>query len=110
MKRIFPLLCLFFISSCFKQSTNSDIVLKDIKRTDHSYVVYDVNYEKNVKVIRDWFSKQGIILVGRFSNFEYINVDGAIISATKILQDSSLTRNSKTEILKIAESKVLDCT
>lgn len=90
--------------------SNSDIVLKDVKRTDHSYVVYDVNYEKNVKVIRDWFSKQGIILVGRFSNFEYINVDGAIISATEILQNSLLISNSKTEILRMAESKILDCT
>lgn len=60
------------------------VTLTDVKRSRYSYVVYDSNYEKNVKIIRDWFPKQGIHLVGRFSYFEYINVDAAIERAMQI--------------------------
>lgn len=57
------------------------VVLTDVKRSKYSYVVYDSDYEKNVAIIRDWFPRQGIHLVGRFSFFEYINVDGAVARA-----------------------------
>lgn len=60
------------------------IVLTDVKRSKYSYVVYDSHYEKNVKIIRDWFPRQGIHLVGRFSYFEYINIDAAIERAMEI--------------------------
>ena len=67
-----------------KLLTRDSIVLKDVKRSKFSYVVYDSQYLKNVKIIRDWFPKQGIHLVGRFSYFEYINVDVAIERAMEI--------------------------
>ena len=50
----------------------------------YSYVVYDEHYEKNVGIVRNWFPRQGIHLVGRFSYFEYINVDGVIERARDI--------------------------
>lgn len=56
----------------------------NLTRSPYSYVVYDVNYEKNVKIVRNWFPRQGINLVGRFSYFEYINVDGAVATALQI--------------------------
>lgn len=58
----------------------------NVHRSQYSYVVYDTHYEKNVKIIREWFPKQGIHLVGRFSYFEYINVDGAVATAQKIAE------------------------
>jgi protoporphyrinogen oxidase len=61
-----------------------NIVLADIKRSNYAYVVYDVNYEKNVSAIRDWFPNQGIHLLGRFSYFEYINTDAAIERSMEI--------------------------
>lgn len=60
------------------------VVFTDVRRSRYSYVVYDAEYEKNVKIIRDWFPRQGIHLVGRFSYFEYVNVDGAIERAMEI--------------------------
>lgn len=60
------------------------IVYQNVKRAQYAYVVYDKNYEKNVKIIRDWFPKQGIHLVGRFSYFEYINVDAVVERAQEI--------------------------
>jgi len=63
------------------------IVLTDVKRMPHSYVVYDINYENNITIIRNWFTSIGIHLVGRFSFFEYINVDGAVDRTIKIVTD-----------------------
>jgi protoporphyrinogen oxidase len=60
------------------------ITLADVRRSRHAYVVYDTGYERNVRIIRDWFPRQGIHLVGRFSYFEYINVDGAVERAREI--------------------------
>jgi protoporphyrinogen oxidase len=58
--------------------------LTDVRRSRYSYVVYDQNYEKNVRIVRDWFPRQGIHLVGRFSYFEYVNVDAAIERAMAV--------------------------
>lgn len=58
----------------------------NVVRSPYAYVVYDTNYEKNVSIIRKWFPTQGIHLVGRFSYFEYINVDGAVATAQKIAE------------------------
>ena len=60
------------------------IAFTDVRRSRYSYVVYDTDYEKNVKIVRDWFPRQGLHLVGRFSYFEYVNVDGAIERAMEI--------------------------
>jgi len=56
-----------------------DIVCRNVVRKTYSYVVYDHAYEKNTKLIREWFSTQGLHLGGRFGHFEYLNVDGIIL-------------------------------
>jgi protoporphyrinogen oxidase len=60
------------------------LVFTDVFRARHAYVVYDVGYEQRAQLVRDFFSEQGIELVGRFSYFEYINVDGAVIRAMDV--------------------------
>lgn len=45
-----------------------------------AYVVYDLDYLKNIKIVRDWIEDYGVHLVGRFSEFEYLNMDGCIRS------------------------------
>lgn len=49
-------------------------------RHQFAYVVYDLDWQKNIRVIRDYFSSINIPLVGRFSQFEYLNMDGVIRS------------------------------
>ena len=61
-----------------------DLVFTDVMRARHAYVVYDVGYERRAELVRSWFREQGIELVGRFSYFEYINVDGAVMRAQEI--------------------------
>ena len=54
------------------------VVYTTVERFEYAYVVYDIDYLKNIKIVTDYFSKSGIDLVGRFSEFEYINMDGCI--------------------------------
>jgi protoporphyrinogen oxidase len=54
------------------------VIFVDIKRIKQSYVVYDQNYQGSIKIIREYFSSKGIDLLGRFSYFEYINIDMAV--------------------------------
>lgn len=55
-----------------------DIVTTDIQNIKYGYVVYDLDYEKNIKIINDYFSNLGIHLLGRFAQWDYINMDEVI--------------------------------
>jgi protoporphyrinogen oxidase len=60
------------------------IVLSHVQRVKHAYVVYQRGYEHHAAVLREWFPQHGIDLCGRFSYFEYVNVDGAVARAMDI--------------------------
>lgn len=60
------------------------IVLANVHRVQHAYVVYQRGYEQHAALVREWFPQQGIDLCGRFSYFEYVNVDGAVARAMDI--------------------------
>jgi protoporphyrinogen oxidase len=57
-----------------------DVIFTDVARHRFAYVVYDLGYQANIKVVRDFCEKIGIDLVGRFAQFEYLNMDGCIRS------------------------------
>jgi protoporphyrinogen oxidase len=61
-----------------------DVCYKKVMRTKYAYVVYDLDYLKNVKIVRDYIQSTGIILCGRFAEFEYLNMDVCIERAIKI--------------------------
>jgi protoporphyrinogen oxidase len=58
-----------------------DVCYAAIKRSPYAYVINDINYLKNMKVIRRYFEDLGIVLLGRFSRFEYLNMDACIRDA-----------------------------
>lgn len=58
-----------------------DVVYTNLRRTKYAYVIYDLDYKKNMAIVSEYFQKQGIVLCGRFSEFKYINMDGCIRSA-----------------------------
>ena len=60
------------------------VVFSHVHRIEHAYVVYQRGYEEHAAVVREWFPQQGIDLCGRFSYFEYVNVDGAVARAMDI--------------------------
>jgi len=70
---------------------NDQIVCSSVERQPYAYVVYDLNYQKNIAIVKEYCKEIGIPLVGRFAQFEYLNMDGCIRSvmdfiATKGLQ------------------------
>jgi protoporphyrinogen oxidase len=65
-------------------SSPETVVLAHVQRVQYAYVVYRRAYERHAAVVRDWFPQQGIDLCGRFSYFEYVNVDGAVARAMDV--------------------------
>jgi protoporphyrinogen oxidase len=64
------------------------VILTGLYRHRFAYVVYDLHYLDNIAIIREYFDKAGISLVGRFSRFEYLNMDGCIRNAIDFVRGS----------------------
>jgi protoporphyrinogen oxidase len=56
----------------------SDVCATDVARRQYAYVVNDLNYSRNLKIIHDFARETGIILCGRFSEWKYLNMDACI--------------------------------
>ena len=61
--------------------SRESVIMTRIWRQPFAYVVYDLEYQKNIDIVRNYCSTVGIPLVGRFARFEYLNMDGCIRSA-----------------------------
>lgn len=57
-----------------------EVIFTGIARHRFAYVVYDLDYRENSATVRDYCREIGIDLVGRFAQFEYLNMDGCIRS------------------------------
>jgi UDP-galactopyranose mutase len=57
-----------------------------------AYVVYDHDRARNVTLIRDWLSRQDIVLAGRYAEWEYYNSDHAFIAGKKAAEQVSEIR------------------
>lgn len=68
--------------------SRDNVVYTGVAREKFAYVVYDTEYLKNIKVVREFCREKGIDLVGRFSQFEYLNMDGCIRSAIDFVRAS----------------------
>ncbi len=63
------------------------VVHTAVDRFAYAYVVYDTDYQKNSKIVREYLEGTcGISLVGRFSQFEYLNMDGCIRSVLNFVE------------------------
>jgi protoporphyrinogen oxidase len=60
--------------------TKEQVVYSSVERQPFAYVVYDLGYLKNIALVKDYFNGLGIPLLGRFAQFEYLNMDGCIRS------------------------------
>jgi protoporphyrinogen oxidase len=52
-----------------------------VKRTQFAYVIYDVHYVENLRLIRDFLTRREVHLVGRFAEFKYLNMDACVRNA-----------------------------
>jgi protoporphyrinogen oxidase len=55
-----------------------------VRRTNHAYIVYDLDHQKNVSKLREFMSGEGIELCGRFGEFEYLNMDACMERARQL--------------------------
>lgn len=55
-----------------------DVNFTDIRRFAYAYVIYDLEHRRNMDTMKDWYSRQGMALHGRFGAFEYWNMDAVI--------------------------------
>jgi protoporphyrinogen oxidase len=63
-----------------------DVIIRDTRRIEYAYPVYDCDYGKNTKIIRDYFNTLGIDQLGRFAEFDYINSDECIHRAMRLAE------------------------
>jgi len=52
-----------------------DIKVTDVQNIEYGYVVPDLDYRNNISIVREYFRSIGVGLLGRFGEFEYINMD-----------------------------------
>lgn len=55
-----------------------DVCFEAVKRIKYAYVVNDLDYQRNIKIVRNYVESIGINTVGRFSEFEYLNMDACM--------------------------------
>jgi len=53
----------------------STVTYKRVIRFTYGYPVYDLEYRKNVTILRETVERAGVHLLGRFAQFDYINSD-----------------------------------
>ena len=63
-----------------KICTPDQVVFTSVQRQPFAYVVYDLGYQKHNAIVQDYCRSRDIPLVGRFAQFEYLNMDGCIRS------------------------------
>jgi protoporphyrinogen oxidase len=57
------------------------VMYSRVEREPYAYVIYDLDYLRNIRVVRDHVEARGIDLLGRFARFEYLNMDACIRAA-----------------------------
>ena len=63
-----------------------DVIVADIRRFEYAYPVYDLAYTRNTTIIRNYFASLGINLLGRFAEFDYINMDECLRRALSLAE------------------------
>jgi protoporphyrinogen oxidase len=79
------------------------VCFKKVVRSKYAYVIYDKNYLKNIGMVKNYIEKLGIILCGRFAEFEYLNMD-ACIERGRNLADKINSSLNEVELLSISKN------
>ncbi len=56
-----------------------DVIACETRRFPHAYVIYDLDHRVNVQTVREYCENRlGLVLHGRFGEFDYMNMDAVI--------------------------------
>jgi protoporphyrinogen oxidase len=64
-----------------KIASMEKVCFSRVMRSEYAYVINDLNYNKNIGVLRKFFAEEGVVLCGRFSEFKYLSMDATVKSA-----------------------------
>lgn len=53
----------------------------------YAYVINDLNYTKNIQIVRKFLRQLGIYILGRFGQFKYLNMDECIKQAINFVRE-----------------------
>lgn len=59
------------------------IEVYDVSHFKYAYVIYDLNHRNNVGIIHAYLKSNNIIPIGRFGEWEYFNMDKAVLSGRR---------------------------
>jgi UDP-galactopyranose mutase len=51
-----------------------------------AYVIYDLQHRRSVDLIKDYMESHDIYPCGRFGDWEYLNMDHAILSGKRVAE------------------------
>jgi UDP-galactopyranose mutase len=54
---------------------------------EYAYVIYDLNHRRNVNLIQAYLKTLGVTTIGRFGEWEYLNMDKSILSGKKAAEE-----------------------
>lgn len=63
---------------------DDEVLAADVLPIDPAYVIYDLDYHKNVGTIHEWLISIGIHPCGRFGDWEYYNMDHSMMSGKRV--------------------------
>lgn len=58
-----------------------DVVTSSIYKSKYAYVIHDMKYKDNIRIIGEYFNELGLDTIGRFARWEYLNMDETIAHA-----------------------------
>lgn len=62
-----------------------DVCISEVRRLKYAYIISDLDYQKNMTKVKRYTQRIGIDLLGRFSEFKYLNMDNCIRSVLSYL-------------------------
>lgn len=62
----------------------SNLCFSRVSKNKYAYIIYDLQYQKNIAIIRDYLASLPITLLGRFSEYKYLNMDACIRNAMNL--------------------------
>ena len=67
----------------------NQVILTDLLDLKYGYIVFEKNRQKKVNKIKNFLREKGIHVAGRFGEWEYYNMDHAILSGKKAAEEIS---------------------
>jgi UDP-galactopyranose mutase len=71
------------------------LITSNLVNMPYAYVVYDHDRAKNVETVKSWMAEHGIVLYGRYSEWEYYNSDHAFLAGKKAAEAVKRMRPKK---------------